>query len=318
MMTIPAGTTRTATDLALIGSRALLLHLPDADRPRARDYDYIGTYDAVQEMIGKTKHDFAYPISGSKWIMRSSQTATNRPHMFEFEIAWSGSLAKEFLDLARFGGTTLWDRFAVLPPLDLLYTLKMSHRYLKNSPFFRKTMDDIHLMRQAGAEIRPVYEDWYRRRMKETYAYGHPSLNQTKATFFAGDGIDYVYDHDSIHEAVKLGAQPAYTYYATPGEEVKSSKELFFACPRHVQINAVIEEASVLALERAQIPYPNADPRRSFETAMMKVCTSITSGWFRTFSWESYYEVMARYDGSYVERFQKALDEGRVKRYSPG
>ena len=43
--------------------------------------------------------------------------------------------------------------------------------------------------------------------------------------------------------------------------------------------------------------------------ALMKVCTSITSGWFREYAWENYDKVLDLYnelgEDDYVQRFQR-------------
>lgn len=87
-----------------------------------------------------------------------------------------------------------------------------------------------------------------------------------------------------------------------------TSKELFFAASERVRLCGVYEETCVLALERSQIPYDfKPDARWSFEMALMKVCTSITSGWFREYAWENYDKVLDLYDemgeNNYIERF---------------
>jgi len=194
--------------------------------------------------------------------------------------------------------------------------IKMSHRYKKSSPHFLKTMRDIQKMRKAGAVIQPDHEAFYRRRMDETYSYGHPKLNQNKDQFFRPEDDFYVYDHDSLHEAVAVWGLPAYTKYAVDGEEVLSSKEKFFKGVDHlVRIDGVYEEACVLALERSQIPNNfEIDRDWSFKKALEKVCTSITSGWFREFAWEHYDEVMEVYlirsinDQNYVDEFHRNHD----------
>src|SRR5690606_29078459 len=113
-----------------------------------------------------------------------------------------------------------------LPSLDQLYTLKMSHRYLKNSPHFRKTRDDIMMLRGLGCKI--FDQDWFKQRESETYTYKHPKLNVMKKDFFNGDGVRYVYDHDDIHMAVahyrESGATtpiPAYKLYMKDGAQVQ-------------------------------------------------------------------------------------------------
>lgn len=185
----------------------------------------------------------------------------------------------------------------ITAPLDVLYAIKMSHRYLRNSPHFIKTHRDIMLMRKMGANMDdPVLYEIFKLREKETYNYKHPVLDQEKASFFSGDGVDYTYDHDTIHEAIKIGDTPAYMNYIVEGADVMTSKEKFFNCSKEIQLLGVYEETCVLALERSQIPNNfEIDPRSSFVTALIKVCTSITSGWFREFAWEHFNEVVTMY-----------------------
>lgn len=202
----------------------------------------------------------------------------------------------------------------VVAPLDVLYTLKMSHRFLKNSPHFSKTMLHIRNMRHPKVGAKITSHEWLKRREQETYDYSHPNLNVSKSEFF-NSNFDYVYDHDSIHEAVKLLDRPAYTFYmASEESEVNCSKDKFFAQERTVQLLGVLEETYVLALERSQVPTDFAvDPRVSFMIALEKVCTSITSGWFREFAWENYELIVKMYDEAYVDKFKHALAKGAIK-----
>ena len=198
------------------------------------------------------------------------------------------------------------------------YWQKMSHRFLKNSKHFNKTRNDILKLRENAKAIveNPTFEyekykEFYEQRVKETYGYKHPNLNQKKSTFFT-DEVGYIYDHDDIHEAVKMLDKPAYRYYIEPGQEVKCSKELFDSIPYIVKLYGVLEESYVLALERAVIPL-NVSADKAFEIALEKVCTSITSGWFREFAWENYDEVKKLYHDSYVNKFNNALVAGKVR-----
>jgi hypothetical protein len=201
------------------------------------------------------------------------------------------------------------------------YWQKMSHRFLKNSKHFNKTRNDILAIREYHKSVvgdihndsfmRDEYNDFYQQRLNETYGYKHPNLNQKKSTFFT-DEVGYIYDHDDIHEAVKMLDKPAYQYYIEPGQEVKCSRELFDNLPDIVKLYGVLEESYVLALERAVIPL-NVSADKAFEIALEKVCTSITSGWFREFAWENYDEVKKLYHDSYVNKFNNALVAGKVR-----
>ncbi len=83
-----------------------------------------------------------------------------------------------------------------------------------------------------------------------------------------------------------------------------------------VRLAGVLEESYVLALERSQVPFKGKlAPKTSFMIALEKVCTSITSGWFREYAWENYNKVLALYDPNYVKKFWEAVDNEVVKQY---
>jgi hypothetical protein len=184
-----------------------------------------------------------YPLNDSKWVVKYKDG-----NILECEIAWAGSTGESLIQL--------WQQ-NLLNPLDVVYTLKMSHRYLKDSPHFLKTMRDIKLLRSFGAKIPECLKEWFVVREKETYHYQHPNLNRDKKEFFNTVGVEYTYDHDSIHEAVRLFDKPAYTYFKPDEKEVWCSKDLFFNCDSSVRLAAVLEESSVLAIERSLVPYGN-------------------------------------------------------------
>lgn len=303
------------TPLVVIGSNALQFRGYKLDREPA-DWDYIGTYDNAVTRFRTAKATLRslIPTSEGKKLVAKYKDAVP----CEAEIAWPGSLTEELMRLVLDDPETLHLEFHNLyvPSINILYMLKMSHRYLRNSPHFTKTHRDIMYMRELGAVIEPGHEDFYKRRMKATYNYGHPKLNVNKGEFFNGDGVEYKYDHDSIHRSVMRGYQPAYEVYKEDEAEVYCSKDLFYAAPEHVRLNGVLEEAMVLALERSIVPYPGVlTPERAFVLALQKVCTSITSGWFREFAWENYQNVLRLYDPNYVNKFWEDVKTGIVKEY---
>jgi hypothetical protein len=237
--------------------------------------------------------------------------------IIEAEVAWPGSSGESLLALIQSEvgtGIVMYGVSLMIPQLDTLYMLKMTHRYLKNSPHFLKTMRDIQAMRAVGATIRPEHEEFYKARIAWTYDYKHPKLNQSKKDFFTDD-VPYIYDHDSIHEAVKHESYPAYWYFKPADEEVAVSREMFEKLDHKVKLLSVLEESYVLALERSQIPYPHMDRKASFDIALMKVCTSITSGWWREYAYEHYDAVQELYNENYVDRFWEAECAGKVKPY---
>jgi hypothetical protein len=290
--------------MMLIGSRALALVAPNLLDRKPRDFDYIGTEDEWQSWrskhlgsIGKIEREWD---EGNKHIIKAEIP-------IEWEVVTPGSSAEMLYAIPAIA-TPL----GRIPDLNTLFTIKASHRYKKNSPHVFKTLLDYHRMKAAGAKVERL--DILKLREKETYTYKHPSLNQNKQQFFSDV---YVYDHDDIHKAVALDGAPAYTKYADPTHDVRSSKHRFFNEVSHeVRIQGGIEEACTLAIERSLVPHPGVwTPKKAWTFAFGKVITSITSGWFREWCYENAIEIMKRYPEDYYDRFTKALTEGKVKPY---
>jgi hypothetical protein len=267
------------------------------------DMDFICTFEQFQEWTKNNKGTIksCQPLSDTKF-----HVLTVDGRNVEFEIAWEGTAARQLLDIYEGQGVA---------SVDWLYALKMSHRYLKNSTHFLKTMRDIKILREhISPDAHLIIEsDWYKLRESQTYVYSHPKLDVSKKEFFTDD-VPYIYSHDTIHEAVALGDRPAYTHYLKDGSEVMTSKDKFFSVSEEIRLHGVYEEVATLALERSQIPFSinkegGPTPRQSFLKALEKVCTSITSGWFRQWAYDNYDKVVDLYEqmgeDDFVQRFLK-------------
>lgn len=314
-------------DAVLIGSMALYEHglhnLNDC-----KDVDLIVKPEYLPFLMDKYRASLveSTPLSSSKWKLvtgpHAIRTGMVDGRIYDIEIAWPGSSGAALIDLLEDDYSLIQGRDDyfkwIIPSMQVLYALKLSHKYLKNSPHFEKTMDSIEWFEKRGQALEndKLYA-WLEEREAETYDYSHPNLSQSKSDFFSGDGLTYTFDHDSIHESVSRmsgNTKPAYLLYKHPEEEVKCSRTLFFeACYAEDRLRGVYEEAIVLALERSQIPHPDSDPYWSFQTALQKVCTSITSGWFREYAWNNYRSVLDLYDPRYVEKFYRDVASGKVK-----
>ncbi|MND52512.1 hypothetical protein D3C80_435290 [compost metagenome] len=313
--------------MLIVGSKAAAFWNIDLGRP-AGDFDAICTFSQFNKWYkdNKGRMVHAVPTNEGRYYHCVSRDGFN----YEFELAWPGTSAEAILNsypIAAQGGVSH------AQPWDLLM-IKCSHRFKRNSPHFLKTMKDIKvLLAHEGyngidsflSSMGDGEKQLYRLRESESYNYAHPKLDVSKEDFFKGDGVDYVYDHDSIHLAVALMTdfweshtvrtnRPAYTGYMKDGSEVMTSSEKFWSVSEETRLYGVYEETCVLALERSQIPHglgkeggPTA--RWSFETALMKVCTSITSGWFRNYAYNNYDKVLDLYEqmgeNDYLERFER-------------
>ncbi len=302
--------------IAIIGSLAMNYHIPGF-REKPGDVDLVMRFETFQGWVKHKKSvEACYPIQdGKKYMVKM----TGQP-IHEIELAFPGTTAEELLIMMEGGHHTVGGKavlsydFYTIPSLDMLFTIKCSHRYLKDSPHFHKTRRDYEILKKLCRIVEP---EWFKRREAETYCYSKPKLNQSKQGFFSGDQVKYLYDHDTLHEAVKLGDRPAYLAFKPVDRPVMVSRAMWDMLPYEVQLYSVLEEAYVLALERSQIPHGDKiSPRGSFDIALMKVCTSITSGWWRAFAYENFYEAEKMYSDEYVAKFQAALAAGVIKPFA--
>jgi hypothetical protein len=300
--------------MLIIGSKALKKY--SKSRECKNDLDLIGSRIELSDTINFIKKNFKVTeIYPTKFGYVIKFLRKQKLQIIEFELIEKRPSSKLIIELENAGNETI--KFA---SLETLYLLKMSHRYLKNSPHFLKTMNDIHLIRiiKDGNKIK-INEDILKLREKETYDYSLPNLKTDKDSFFKKNESFYVYDHDSIHEAIKIEEVPAYTRFIKDKAEVFTDKEKFNSLPFYQKLNAVIEESMVLALERSLIPNNFKIPRdKAFKMALEKVCTSITSGYFREFAWETYHDSINVFnsDSKYSDydlKFLKALGENKIK-----
>ena len=152
----------------------------------------------------------------------------------------------------------------------------------------------------------------------------HPKLNTSKDGFFSHKESYNIMDHDSVHEAVSYPLKPAYLAYKGDEAEVWCDKDKWLALPEAERIRGVVEESCVLALERsilpALFPQEGAKPisfwgaERAYAYALSKVCTTITSGFFREYAIENYDECLASRP-DYVNKFFEGVKLGVVKKF---
>jgi len=112
---------------------------------------------------------------------------------------------------------------------------------------------------------------------------------------------------------------PMYELYSLGDGTVKCSKDKFFELGHNQRVMGVLEEAYVIALERVLIPMmyqggPLSTPEKAFKGALMRICTTLTSGWFRDFATENYVNIYNTCRKDYAELFFDAVDSGKIKR----
>ncbi len=304
--------------LILIGSRALAIRAPRLLSRQCIDFDWICTESSYYEWLEKNSSKLnikkTYEITPGKMVVEGDSIC-------EFEFIKSGHSSELFADIVSKDKYTINSSFGLIPSLNALFALKDTHKFKKfqtnqGHSMWWKTARDWHAMKIGGAQIPDLYTEFVNLRTKETLNYKHPSLMQSKNNFFKDDNITYIYDHDDIHKSVCMYEEPAYLKYMKDGSEVMSDKNKFFACPRNIQLAGVIEEACTLSIERAMvINHPNKmTPAQGFMYALAKICTSITSGFFRQFAFENVFDILKLYPENYWNNFQQDVASGKIRK----
>ena len=138
------------------------------------------------------------------------------------------------------------------------------------------------------------YDLAYRTQLtKEVYKQWKPKLNVSKEEFF-DDAVVKYYDHDYLHELVaNVPGKPMYREMLEDGQEVLCSQEKWSKLGELRQTWCVVEETEVIAIERFMIPSNwTYNPSLAYCKALSKVCTTLTSGWFRDFAIDNYPVIM--------------------------
>lgn len=207
--------------------------------------------------------------------------------------------------------------------IPVLCALKKAHLILPHR-WEHHIKEYQYLKEQLGVEhfkpsvfgVRDVF--FLHRKECKQKAKPHPKLNQKKDEFFE-DAEFKIFDHDSIHQAVALDAVPAYTLMQDG--EVWCSKKKWKNLRPNQRLSCLIEEAAVLALERSIIPFLFLNrsfwgAQKAYQFALMKIATTITSGWFREYAIENYHKAAAKRP-DFVTMFFDGIKKQQVKILKP-
>lgn len=277
---------------------------------------------------------------GTLYAWRWKPQGTNKEQVIEVTLPKPGTAYEMVLDAARVKEeinikTLFPGNFILKVPVAqaaILCALKKAHlihphkwhhhikeyRYLKEL-FLGLTDNNSFNPTKHGPQ--PITKDIFKLHRQEILAISkpHPKLNTTKGEFFEESDFK-IFDHDDIHKAIALGDTPAYTLMIDG--EVWVSRRKWRRMTEEQRFNCVLEEASVLALERVIIPSLYLDDvcfrgaKWAFEHALFKICTTITSGWFRDYCIERYWHAV-RNRPDFVNAFFEGFKRGEIRILKP-
>jgi hypothetical protein len=170
---------------------------------------------------------------------------------------------------------------------------------------WQKHIRDYHTLKQyddAGAAVMQdnvMLEDAYSIILADTCKrfskYRSASLDMTNEEFFAKSAayVGRKYEHDDLHRLIMFYDVPMYTKLKTDQSKAMCLRSKWDELSLADQVKAVKEEAYVIALERKIIPaYEEGEDityelgEEAFSWAIERICTTLTSGWFREFAIE--------------------------------
>lgn len=300
--------------MLVIGSGALSIRLAEKGGRfrKPADLDIICTHAQMRAICKSYGQE---PERVKQWHWRI--TAIPKFRQIEFDIAEENNSNAAYLNLSLPDNHLLNVNGFFIPvaTLEILYSIKRSHRFIARH--WEKNIRDYHLLK--GIVKDDAFPDLTKMRQEEHNAHKTPSLQKTKDEFFDDDVSNHVFEHDQMHEVMAHRERPLFTYIQISPERVTTDKNKFFELSLNEQRLCVLEEAYVIALERAIIPMifegkKMADSRSAMQWALMRICTTLTGGWFRTFASDNYIELWSMYDREYVNKFLTAVEEGRIKR----
>jgi hypothetical protein len=156
---------------------------------------------------------------------------------------------------------------------------------------------------------------------KQEFRASNPKLTKSNDDFFT-DRVVKKYDHDWLHEIVAVGENPIYTQLKYEGKEdiAWCEKDLWDKLDQKTKLTCVWEETCVITLERFLIPEGiGFSPRLTYYSALKKVCTTLSSGWFRDFAIQNFHELMQMQSDSetisHIHKIEQAESNKTAKYY---
>lgn len=312
--------------MIIIGSKALYHQLKQKgeDRFITSDYDVIMT---LADFSSWTKANKPFitklvPTQGNKYKAMVLKNGVRT--QYEIELATEGTSSCFLLDHADqvCEGTVQGFFGESYQALNLTYQMLTKRSHLIYPVHFEKNMADYQLIKGIlGDVVRDETMDAYYtlrfNEAKERYKQKTPKLNVTTEDFFSSKlNVQSYFIHDHLHELMAHHDRPVYTMMQRDSSKAWCEKDMFFDLPYEYQVQCVQEEAYVIALERYVIPQYGDDwddYLESYKKALKRICTTLTSGWFRDFAIENYNEAVERFNPGYVDIFREAFASGKIE-----
>jgi len=299
--------------MLIVGSKALKFHFPKYPR-KVNDIDIIGYTDDVNTL----SHLLAPQeiIKGEHTVLLKN--IGNRTDIFDTSNV-EVLLADDSVSLKRY---MEYDEFNLFASKETLYSLKKSHIHFPIK--FKKHIHDycfLHEKLNNEDILKSITEINYQETEKRIGKLKTPSLNKSVKEFF-GQSDGYVksyFIHDDVHRVMSHYDRPLYEKMQSNKDLAKCDKDKWRIFPYEDKCKCVLEEVYVIALERKILPMifgggKGFSSDEAFDWALMRICTTLCSGWFREFATNNYFIIKKLYNKNYVEKFLTEYENGNITR----
>lgn len=204
-------------------------------------------------------------------------------------------------------------------PMDMMGLIILKRSHLWREWGFQKHITHYTQYMNVNSKLDDIVNNPFCKRRieltKQMVKQPHPSLNKSNKSFF-DDPVNKIYDHDWIHELTAYTDAPMYTKMKRNFESAWCEKDMWDLFTHEQKIMCTCEEIYVISCERFLIP--NDWPKtyfRAYHSSLQKVCTTLTSGWFRDFAIDNYSELLNMYDKDKFDDIKGKICNAKSKRY---
>jgi hypothetical protein len=299
--------------MLIVGSKALKHHYPTFPRS-VNDIDLIGFKKDAQILI-KLLDPLTIKETQHTILLKN---ISNKTHVYDTDnveilLADNSESLKSYLE---------YDKDNIYASKEVLYSLKKSHIHFPIK--FRKHIHDYCFLNEeldGFDKLESITKINYKETELRVGKLKTPSLNVSVDEFF-GQSKDYVkplFVHDDVHRVMAHYDKPLYEKMVVEKTNAFCDKDIWRIFPFEDKCKCVLEEAYVIALERKILPMLFRGGKfflsdEAFDWALMRICTNLTSGWFREFATNNYFIIKMLYKKNYVEKFLTEYENGNITR----
>lgn len=304
--------------MLVVGSKALKYRFPRIER-QVKDVDivaYLEEADKLKSTLSPSK------VIETEWVVsllgiKNKDEIFDKPNV-EILIADKSESLRRYLVYQKLKANN--ELFACS---EILYSLKKSHIHFPIK--FEKHIYDFIMLNRHFSGV-DVLKDVTKLKFVETEErlgkLKTPSLNKSVDNFFSQSKsfVKSYFIHDDMHKAVAHYAEPLYLRMQRDITKAICDKFLWEKFTFEDKCRCVLEEAYVIALERKVLPSLFGDAKQwtgaeeALDWALMRICTTLCSGWFRRFATENYDKIKELSNTNYVEDFLIKFQDGKINK----